>query len=95
MVWKLGRLGRDLRHLVSVMEELTAREISLRLLTGQGAQIDTTAAGRLVFAALSEFERELIRELTLPGSRPPAPGDDGADGSSASPKRRFASSRPP
>ena len=39
------------------------------VLTGQGAQIDTTAAaGRLVFgtfAALAEFERELIRERTL------------------------------
>ena len=40
-------------------------------LAGQGAQIDTTtAAGRLVFgifAALAEFERELIRERTLAG----------------------------
>ena len=40
--------------------------MGLRVLTGQGAQIDTTtAAGRLVFAALAEFERELIRERTL------------------------------
>ena len=71
VVWKLDRLGRDLRHLVSVVEELTEREIGLRVLTGQGAQIDTTtAAGRLVFgifAALAEFERELIRERTLAG----------------------------
>ena len=41
------------------------------MLTGQGAQIDTTtAAGRLVFgifAALAEFERALIRERTLAG----------------------------
>ena len=71
VVWKLDRLGRDLRHLVSVVEELTERGIGLRVLTGQGAQIDTTtAAGRLVFgifAALAEFERELIRERTLAG----------------------------
>ena len=71
VVWKLDRLGRDLHHLVSVVQELTERGIGLRVLTGQGAQIDTTTpAGRLVFgifAALAEFERELIRERTLAG----------------------------
>ena len=50
---------------------LSVRGVGLRVLTGQGAQIDTTAAaGRLVFgifAALAEFERELIRERTLAG----------------------------
>jgi len=44
---------------------------SLKVLTGQGAQIDTTtAAGRLsfgIFAALAEFESELIRERTMAG----------------------------
>ena len=71
VVWKLDRLGRDLRHLVHIVQELTEREVGLRVLTGQGAQIDTaTPAGRLVFgifAALAEFERELIRERTLAG----------------------------
>ena len=71
VVWKLDRLGRDLKHLVTIVQELTDREIGLRVLTGQGAQIDTTtAAGRLVFgifAALAEFERELIRERTIAG----------------------------
>ncbi|MDE0207195.1 MAG: recombinase family protein [Candidatus Tectomicrobia bacterium] len=71
VVWKLDRLGRDLRHLVHVVQELTEREVGLRVLTGQGAQIDTTTpAGRLVFgifAALAEFERELIRERTMAG----------------------------
>ena len=47
------------------------RNIGLRVLTGQGANIDTTtASGRLVFgifAALAEFERELIRERTIAG----------------------------
>lgn len=68
---KLDRLGRDLKHLVTIVQELTDREIGLRVLTGQGAQIDTTtAAGRLIFgifAALAEFERELIRERTIAG----------------------------
>ena len=71
VVWKLDRLGRDLHHLVSVVQELTNRGVGLRVLAGQGAQIDTTTpAGRLVFgifAALAEFERELIRERTLAG----------------------------
>ena len=53
------------------VQDLSARGVGLRVLAGQGAQIDTTtAAGRLVFgifAALAEFERELIRERTVAG----------------------------
>ena len=53
------------------MHDLNALGIGLRVLTGQGAAIDTTtAAGKLVFgifAALAEFERELIRERTIAG----------------------------
>ena len=71
VVWKLDRLGRNLAHLVNTVQDLSARSVGLRVLAGQGAQIDTTtAAGRLVFgifAALAEFERELIRERTRAG----------------------------
>ncbi len=71
VVWKLDRLGRDLRHLVNVVHDLTTRGIGLKVLTGQGAAIDTTtASGKLVFgifAALAEFERELISERTIAG----------------------------
>src|ERR1700674_2501584 len=71
IVWKLDRLGRNLRHLVNTIHDLMERKIGFRVLTGQGANIDTTtASGRLVFgvfAALAEFERELIRERTLAG----------------------------
>jgi len=53
------------------IHELMERKIGFRVLTGQGANIDTTTAGgRLVFgifAALAEFERELIRERTIGG----------------------------
>jgi DNA invertase Pin-like site-specific DNA recombinase len=70
-VWKLDRLGRDLRHLVNLVHELTERGIGFRVLTGQGASIDTTTPnGKLVFgifAALAEFERELIVERTRAG----------------------------
>jgi DNA invertase Pin-like site-specific DNA recombinase len=71
IVWKLDRLGRNLRHLVNTIHDLMERRIGFRVLTGQGANIDTTTAGsRLVFgifAALAEFERELIRERTMAG----------------------------
>ena len=70
-IWKLDRLGRDLRHLVNTVHDLTKRGVGLKVLTGQGANIDTTTAnGRLVFgifAALAEFERELIIERTKAG----------------------------
>ena len=71
LVWKLDRLGRDLRHLVNIVHDLTERGIGLKVLTGQGAAIDTTtASGKLVFgifAALAEYERELISERTTAG----------------------------
>lgn len=71
VAWRLDRLGRDLRHLVNLVHELTTRGIGLRILTGHGATIDTTtASGKLVFgifAALAEFERELIVERTKAG----------------------------
>lgn len=71
VIWKLDRLGRNLHHLVNTVHDLTARGVGLKVLTGQGAAIDTTtAAGKLVFgifAALAEFERELISERTVAG----------------------------
>ena len=71
VVWKLDRLGRDLHHLVNTVHDLTGRGVGLKVLTGHGAAIDTTtAAGKLVFgifAALAEFERELISERTRAG----------------------------
>jgi DNA invertase Pin-like site-specific DNA recombinase len=71
VVWKLDRLGRDLRHLINTVHGLTGRGVGLKVLTGHGAAIDTTtAAGKLVFgifAALAEFERELISERTVAG----------------------------
>lgn len=71
VLWKLDRLGRDLRHLVNTVEDLRVRGVDLKVLTGAGAQIDTTTAnGRLafgIFAAFAEFERELIAERTQAG----------------------------
>lgn len=71
LVWKLDRLGRNLRHLINTVHDLTSKGVGLKVLTGHGAAIDTTsAAGKLVFgifAALAEFERELISERTIAG----------------------------
>lgn len=71
VIWKLDRMGRSLNHLVKTTTLLSERGVGLKVLTGQGAQIDTTtAAGRLsfgIFAALAEFESELIRERTKAG----------------------------
>jgi len=71
LVWKLDRLGRDLRHLVNLVHDLTASGVGLKVLAGEGAAIDTTtAAGKLVFgifAALAEFERAMITERTKAG----------------------------
>ena len=73
VVWKLDRLrlGRSLRHLVNVVHDLTNRGIALKVLTGQGAAVNTTtSAGKLVFgifASLAEFERDLISERTKAG----------------------------
>lgn len=71
VVWKLDRLGRSLHHLVNTVHDLTGRGIGLKVLTGQGAAIDTTTpAGKLafgIFAALAEYERALISERTVAG----------------------------
>ncbi len=71
VVWKLDRLGRDLKSLITMIDELRQKNIGFKVLTGQGAQIDTTTPnGRLVFgifAAFAEFERELIIERTKAG----------------------------
>src|SRR5512144_2857526 len=68
VVWKLDRLGRSLRHLVETLAALRDRGVGFRSL--QESIDTTTSGGKLVFhvfAALSEFERDLIRERTRAG----------------------------
>jgi DNA invertase Pin-like site-specific DNA recombinase len=68
VVWRLDRLGRSLSDLVKIISELEKDGITFESL---GEKIDTgSASGKLqfhVFAALAEFERNLIRERTLAG----------------------------
>jgi DNA invertase Pin-like site-specific DNA recombinase len=69
VIWKLDRLGRNLKHLMATAEDLTKRFVGFRVLSG--APIDTTTSqGKLMFtmfAALTEFERDVIRERTNTG----------------------------
>ena len=52
VVWKLDRLGRNLRHLVNTVHDLTKQGVGFKVLTGHGASIDTTTpAGKLVFGS--------------------------------------------
>lgn len=68
VVWRLDRLGRSLKNLIEIIEKLIERNIGLQSL--QEGIDTTTSGGRLIFhifGALSEFERNLIRERTLAG----------------------------
>jgi DNA invertase Pin-like site-specific DNA recombinase len=68
VVWKLDRLGRSLPHVIETISGLQGRGIGFKSLT---EQIDTTTSGGKlifhVFAALAEFERDVIRERTQAG----------------------------
>lgn len=68
IIWKIDRIGRSLKHLVSLVETFLENGVNLISLNDP---IDTsTASGRFtfnIFAALAEFEREIISERTLAG----------------------------
>jgi len=90
VVWRLDRLGRSLKHLIHLMEQLDRQGIGLRSLQ---ENIDTTTSGgRLVFhlfGALAEFERNLIRERTRAGlSAARARGRQGGRPKRLDPKKR-------
>ena len=68
VVWRLDRLGRSLRHLVETVNALAERGVAFASLH-EGIDT-TTSTGRLIFhifAALAEFERELIAERAAVG----------------------------
>ena len=68
VIWRLDRLGRSLADLIRLTNDLKSRGVELQSLT---ENLETgTPTGKLVFhvfAALAEFERNLIRERTLAG----------------------------
>ena len=68
VVWRLDRLGRSLKDLITHAEDLERRGAGLQSL--QEAIDTNTSGGRLVFhlfGALAEFERNLVRERTQAG----------------------------
>jgi DNA invertase Pin-like site-specific DNA recombinase len=68
VVWRLDRLGRSLKHLIALVDQLDKLGVGLWSLT---ENIDTTSAGGKlifhIFGVLAEFERHLIRERTKAG----------------------------
>ena len=68
VVWRLDRLGRSLKNLIALVEDLAENGVGFRSLS---ESIDTTTAnGKLFFGimgALAEFERDLFRERTMAG----------------------------
>ena len=89
LVWRLDRLGRSVRHLVTLIDDLRDRGVGFRSVC-DGAIDTTTPSGELifhVFSALAQFERRLIQERTKAGlaaarargrkgGRPPLSPDD-------------------
>ena len=69
VVWRLDRLGRSMRHLITMIEDLKERGIGFRSIC-DGVIDTTTPSGELifhVFSALAQFERRLIQERTKAG----------------------------
>ena len=69
IVWRIDRLGRSMRHLVNMIEDLKERGIGFRSIC-DGVIDTTSASGELVFnifSALAQFERRLIQERTKAG----------------------------
>lgn len=68
VVWRLDRLGRNVQDLIRIVNGLEARGVTFKSLK---EAVDTSGpSGKLIFhlfAALAEFERELIRERTMAG----------------------------
>ena len=69
VVWRLDRLGRSMRHLVSFVEDLRIKGIGFKSIC-DGVIDTTSASGELIFnifSSLAQFERRLIQERTRAG----------------------------
>jgi len=69
IIWRLDRLGRSLRNLIDIVEQLQKRGVGFRSINDGGIDT-TTASGELIFnifGTLAQFERRLIQERTQAG----------------------------
>jgi DNA invertase Pin-like site-specific DNA recombinase len=68
VVWRLDRLGRTLRELIDLIEELGKKGVGFKSIT---ENLDTTTPGGMlifhIFGALAQFERSIIKERTNAG----------------------------
>jgi DNA invertase Pin-like site-specific DNA recombinase len=71
VVWKLDRLGRSVKEVLTISDDLHARGIGVRILTGQlSGSYSPTGEGKFFFtmmAAFAELERDIIYERTMAG----------------------------
>src|SRR5271165_1254784 len=71
VVWKLDRLGRSVEGVLTIADDLHARGIGVRILTGKlSGSYSPAGEGKFFFtmmAALAELERDIIHERTMAG----------------------------
>ena len=71
VVWKLDRLGRSVKEVLTIADDLHARGIGVRILTGKlSGAYSPTGEGKFFFtmmAAFAELERDIIHERTMAG----------------------------
>ena len=71
MVWKLDRLGRSVKDVLTIADDLHARGVGVRILTGKlSGSYSPTGEGKFFFtmmAAFAELERDIIHERTMAG----------------------------
>ena len=71
VVWKLDRLGRSVKDVLIICDDLHARGVGVRILTGKlSGTYSPTGEGKFFFmmmAAFAELERDIIHERTMAG----------------------------
>ena len=71
VVWKLDRLGRSVKDVLTIADDLHARGVGVRILTGKlSGSYSPTGEGKFFFTmmtAFAELERDIIHERTMAG----------------------------